>query len=121
VAIDPKHLPEDPKTLQQMVLDLMAQLDREFTERNKIEGLLRELLDANAHAKVSSSRRIHWRCSQPPGKRGRRKQARMLKVRMTMTTSSLAGVARLVIRKRRPAVAGSPRPSTSSESGSCTI
>jgi transposase len=46
VAIDPKHLPEDPKTLQQMVLDLMAQLDREFTERNKIEGLLRELLDA---------------------------------------------------------------------------
>jgi len=29
-----------------MVLDLMAQLDREFTERNKIEGLLRELLDA---------------------------------------------------------------------------
>src|ERR1700730_14951098 len=29
-----------------MVLDLMAQLDREFTERNKIEVLLRELLDA---------------------------------------------------------------------------
>jgi len=46
VAIDPKHLPEDSKTLQQMVLDLMAQLDREFTERNKIEGLLLELLDA---------------------------------------------------------------------------
>ena len=46
MAIDPKHLPEDPKTLQQMVLDLMAQLDHEFTERNKIEVLLRELLDA---------------------------------------------------------------------------
>src|SRR3954453_6656410 len=29
-----------------MVLDLMAQLDREFSERNKIETLLRELLDA---------------------------------------------------------------------------
>src|ERR1051326_3355058 len=29
-----------------MVLDLMAQLDREFTERHKIENLLRELLDA---------------------------------------------------------------------------
>ena len=26
VAIDPKHLPEDPKVLKQMVLDLMAQL-----------------------------------------------------------------------------------------------
>ena len=46
MAIDPKHLPEDPKALQQMVLDLMAQLDREYTERNKIEALLRELLDA---------------------------------------------------------------------------
>ena len=31
MAIDPKHLPDDPKALQQMVLDLMAQLDREFT------------------------------------------------------------------------------------------
>ena len=29
-----------------MVLDLMAQLDREFSERHKIETLLRELLDA---------------------------------------------------------------------------
>jgi transposase len=51
VALDPKHLPEDPKALQQMVLDLMAQLDREFTERSKIEGLLRELLDARRNRK----------------------------------------------------------------------
>jgi len=34
-----------------MVLDLMAQLDREFTERNKIEILLRELLDAKRNRK----------------------------------------------------------------------
>jgi len=51
VAIDPKHLPEDPKVLQQMVLDLMAQLDHEFSERNKIESLLRELLDAKRNRK----------------------------------------------------------------------
>jgi hypothetical protein len=51
VAIDSKHLPEDPKVLQQMVLDLMAQLDREFTERSKIETLLRELLDAKRNRK----------------------------------------------------------------------
>jgi len=51
VAIDPKHLPEDPKVLQQMVLDLIAQLDREFSERNKIESLLRELLDAKRNRK----------------------------------------------------------------------
>jgi transposase len=51
VAIDPKHLPEDAKILQQMVLDLMVQLDREFTERNKIESLLRELLDAKRNRK----------------------------------------------------------------------
>jgi transposase len=49
--MDPKHLPEDPKILQQMVLDLMAQLDREFTERSKIETLLRELLDAKRDRK----------------------------------------------------------------------
>jgi len=34
-----------------MVLDLMAQLDRECTERNKIEVLLRELLDARRNRK----------------------------------------------------------------------
>jgi transposase len=51
VALDPKHLPDDPKVLQQMVLDLMSQLDREFTERNKIEALLRELLDAKRNRK----------------------------------------------------------------------
>lgn len=46
MAIDPKHLPDDPKALQAMVLDLIAQLDKEFQERGKIEALLRELLDA---------------------------------------------------------------------------
>jgi transposase len=51
VAIDPKHLPEDPTVLQQMVLDLMAQLDHEFTERSKIETLLRELLNARRNRK----------------------------------------------------------------------
>jgi transposase len=51
VAIDPKYLPDDAKTLQQMVLDLMAQLDREFSERTKVESLLRELLDAKRNRK----------------------------------------------------------------------
>jgi transposase len=51
VAFDPKNLPEDPRILQQMVLDLMAQLDRETTERHKIESLLRELLDARRNRK----------------------------------------------------------------------
>ena len=51
MAFDPKHLPDDPKVLQQIVLDLMAQLDRESTARNKIETLLRELLDAKRNRK----------------------------------------------------------------------
>jgi len=51
VAVDPKHLPDDSKVLQQMVLDLMAQLDHEVTERHKIEVLLRELLDAKRNRK----------------------------------------------------------------------
>ena len=46
-----KHLPDDPTVLQQMVLDLMAQLDRESAERNKIEAMLRELLDAKRNRK----------------------------------------------------------------------
>jgi hypothetical protein len=57
VAFDPKHLPEDPKILQQIVLDLMAQLNRESTERNKIETLLRELLDARSPSEKSCSLR----------------------------------------------------------------
>jgi transposase len=51
VAIDPKHLPEDTRALQSIVLDLMAQLDREIAERSKIEALLRELLDAKRNRK----------------------------------------------------------------------
>jgi transposase len=51
VGIDPKHLPQDPKVLQQMVLDLMAQLDRESNERTKVESLLRDLLDAKRNRK----------------------------------------------------------------------
>ena len=51
MAFDPKHLPKDPQLLQQMVLDLMAQLDRESSERSKIEALLRELLDAKRNRK----------------------------------------------------------------------
>jgi transposase len=51
MAIDPQHLPEDPKVLKQMVLDLLAQLDRESAERSKIEALLRELWDAKRSRK----------------------------------------------------------------------
>ena len=51
MAFDPKHLPENPKVLQQMVLDLIAQLDRECTEGNKIEALLREPLNARRNRK----------------------------------------------------------------------
>jgi len=51
MAADAQHLPEDPKVLQKMVLDLMAQLDRESGERRKIEAMLRELLDARRSRK----------------------------------------------------------------------
>jgi len=51
MSLDPKHLPEDPQILQRMVLDLMAQLDRESAERTQIQNLLRELLDAKRSRK----------------------------------------------------------------------
>lgn len=51
MAIDAKHLPEDTETLRRMVLDLLAQLERECAEKSKIEALLRELLDAKRQRK----------------------------------------------------------------------
>ena len=69
-----------------MVLDLMKQLDREFTERNKIEILLRELLDARRNRK--SSRRGKW-------KQRRRKHPAV----PTMTMPPLLAPAMLLRRK----------------------
>jgi transposase len=46
VAIDPRHLPNDPQALQRLVLELFEQLNREAAERSKLEALVRELLDA---------------------------------------------------------------------------
>jgi transposase len=51
LPFDSKHLPDDPKVLQRMLLDLMTQLDREHAERSKVETLLRELLDAKRNRK----------------------------------------------------------------------
>jgi transposase len=46
VAIDRKQLPESADVLQQMVLDLIAQLDASEARRIKTENLLRQLLAA---------------------------------------------------------------------------
>jgi transposase len=51
VATAIEHLPEDPKVLQKMVLDLTAQLDRESAERHKVETILRELIEARRSRK----------------------------------------------------------------------
>jgi transposase len=51
VPIDPNSLPQDADTLRKMVVDLASQLDREHTERHKMESLLRELLDAQRNRK----------------------------------------------------------------------
>ena len=51
MAIGIEHLPEDPKVLQKMVLDLTAQLDRESAERHKVETILRELIEARRNRK----------------------------------------------------------------------
>jgi transposase len=51
VAIDRKQLPESADVLQQMVLDLIAQLDAEQARREKTEHLLRQLLASrNGHS-----------------------------------------------------------------------
>ena len=48
---DPLQWPEDAKILQRMVVDLLAQLDRECGKYSKPEALLRELLDAKSGRK----------------------------------------------------------------------
>jgi len=48
VPIDRKQLPESADVLQQMVLDLIAQLNAEQARRMKIENLLRQLLAARS-------------------------------------------------------------------------
>ena len=102
VAIDPKHLPEDPKILQQMVLDLMAQLDRESTERNKIETLLRELLDAKRNRKseqLSADQlalfAAAWEARQAEAEAQRRPTAPMTKI------TTPRPVAAMPLRRRR--------------------
>ncbi len=62
--IDPKQLPGNADVLQQMVLDLIAQLDTEQARRIKTEHLLQQLLQAKAGAEASSFLTISWRCSQ---------------------------------------------------------
>jgi transposase len=51
VDIDSQNLPDDQTVLEKMVLDLVAQLNRESAERHKIEAMLRELLDARRNRK----------------------------------------------------------------------
>ena len=51
VPIDRTQLPEDASVLQQMVLDLIAQLDAEQSKRFKTEQLLRNLLAARTGRK----------------------------------------------------------------------
>ena len=51
MPLDPKQLPRDGATLQNIVLDLAAQLDRSLTEQNKYQNLLRELLEARNNRK----------------------------------------------------------------------
>jgi transposase len=48
VPIDRKQLPDSTEVLQQMVLDLIAQLDAEQSRRIKTENLLRQLLAAKS-------------------------------------------------------------------------
>ncbi|MBV8842997.1 MAG: IS66 family transposase zinc-finger binding domain-containing protein, partial [Bryobacterales bacterium] len=51
MPVDPKQLPQDPQLLQQMVLELVAQLDQSEARRIKTERLLRQLLESRTGRK----------------------------------------------------------------------
>jgi uncharacterized membrane protein YccC len=102
-----------------MVLDLMAQLDRECAERNKIESLLRELLDARRNRKSEqlSTDQLALFAAAYQARQGKQKRQRREMAPMTMMPP-LAPPGRLPRRRR---VAGSLFRDISSASVSCMI
>ena len=122
VAIDPKHLPDDPKTLQQMVLDLMAQLDREFTGRGKVETLLRELLDAKRNRKSEqlSNEQLALFAALWQARQTERKRRTLPAQKMTMLTKPDVPAPVRQLLGTRPAAAR-PCRGISSASASCAI
>jgi hypothetical protein len=121
VAIDPKHLPDDPTTLQQMVLDLMAQLDREFSERSKVESLLRELLDAKRNRKseqLSQDQMALFASLWQAGKRNGKQPTRKSKKIPMMTSPANPEPAQV---RSRSEAGARPCQDISSARGSCTI
>ena len=64
MTIDRKQLPESADALQQMVLDLIAQLDAEQARRIKTENLLRQVLAARSGRRSKRLPTSNWRCSK---------------------------------------------------------
>lgn len=48
VPVDPKTLPEDPATLQKIIVDLTAQMDKQNSQLQKVERLLAQLIQAKS-------------------------------------------------------------------------
>jgi hypothetical protein len=119
MAIDPKHLPEDPKTLQQMVLDPWRNWIA--NSANGARSLLRELLDAKRNRKSESFPTNNWLCLRHCGKSGKRnwKQRIRLGNRTTMMTKPTSTVQAQP--RQRSAVAARLCHGISSASASCTI
>jgi hypothetical protein len=119
MAIDAKHLPDDPTVLQKIGRDL-AQLDRESAERHKIEAMLRELLDARRNRKSEQLSvdqlalfAAAWEARQAT------EESNLPRVRrIRITIPSQTQTQRL---RRRTMLAGSHWPSISSASASCMI
>lgn len=103
-----------------MVLDLMAQLDREFSERSKVESLLRELLDAKRDRKSEHSRRINWHCSHRCGKLGKRNGKQPTRKSRKIPMMNPANPVPAQVRNRSEAAARRCH-GISSASGSCVI
>ena len=88
MAIDPNSLPRDAETLRKIVVDLAEQLDRSLAEQNKYQSLLREPLEAQRIARVSSCRKSNWHCSRRHGRHGVRRP-NPLPARTTITSMAM--------------------------------
>jgi hypothetical protein len=65
VAINRKQLPESAEGLQQMVLDLIAQLDASEARRIKTENCWASYSPQRADGVTNRLPKNNWRCSRP--------------------------------------------------------
>ena len=113
MAIDRKQLPESADVLQQMVLDLIAQLDATQASCEKTENLLRQLLAARSKGgseRLSEDQlalfEAEWKGQTRAGLEIARQLGRKGGRKRQMTDSKIKSAKKLLTQRRTPSGCG---------------